>query len=812
MTKLRAQPTGAFRPFPPGFLWGVATSAHQVEGASHLRGRSIWDTYALVPGAIANGDSADVAADHYRLVEGDVAMMRSLGIRAYRFSISWPRVQPTGSGPINKQGLDFYDRLVDRLLDAGIVPFPTLYHWDLPEELERQGGWPNRDTVERFAQYASKVCEALHDRVTHWITLNEPWCSAFLGYCAGTHAPGISDEKAAVKAVHHLLLGHGEATTAMRAVAPKARIGVTLNLYPVHAATPASRDVAAAHLIDGLQNRVFLDPIFHSSYPKDVLDHFKKISDMSFVRDDDLPRIAVPIDHLGVNYYDVHRVREHSRGTPGPSPWPGIEKVELLPPTGASTAMGWGIEPDGLRGLLRRVAREYTRLPLYVTENGAAFDDRISNDGEILDSERIRFLDGHIAAIHEAVADGVDVRGYFVWSLLDNFEWAEGYSKRFGIVHVDFSTQKRTPKASAHWYRGVIEKNGVMNGTHRPDSRSATSQNGGQPTLEEVANLAGVSRSTVSRVINESPRVSDEARAAVREAVERLGYVPNRAARTLVTRRANTIALVVPEAQTRFFSEPYFGGIVRGVSQTLAESSFQLVLSMPQGVQQSTRFHRYVTGGHADGVLMVSFHASDALLKALLATGVPTVLGGRPIADLEVSYVDADNVGGARMATDHLLARGRKVIATITGPLDMAAGLDRLTGYRQALHEGGATTDPTLEETGDFSQDSGAQATDILLARRPDIDAIFAASDVMAAGALQALERAGRRPGADVAVVGFDDSDAARLANPPLTTVRQPIEDMGRQMAAILLEHISEGTSSPRRVVLGTELVVRSTT
>ena len=811
---LRAQPTGAFRPFPPGFLWGTATSAYQIEGAATADGRgpSIWDVFSRQPGAIADGANGDVAADHYHRFEQDVDLMRALGAGAYRFSISWPRVQPAGSGPVNPRGLDFYRRLVDRLLRHGIVPFPTLYHWDLPAELEERGGWRSRDTAERFVDYASLVCDALGDRVTHWITLNEPWCSAFLGYCAGVHAPGVTDEKAGLKAAHHLLLAHGGATSAMRSSAPGAKIGITLNLFPIEAATAAPEDRAAARLIDGLQNRIFLDPLFRASYPDDVLDHYGKLCDLSFIADGDLTRIAAPMDHLGVNYYDMHRVRAHPRTTPGPSPWPGAQHVDFVPPAGVSTAMGWGIEPDALSGLLLRLNREYTRLPMYITENGAAFEDRVESNGAVFDAERLRFLRRHVTAIHRAMSQGVDVRGYFVWSLLDNFEWAHGYSKRFGIVHVDFETQRRTPKASARWYSEVMGKNGLMDGADGVLNAGNAESNGAQPTLEAVASLAGVSRSTVSRVINGSPRVSERARAAVEDAIKRLGYVPNRAARSLVTRRTNTVALVVPEAQSRFFSEPFFGGIVRGVSQALADSPFQLVLSMPHGTRQSERFQRYVMGGHADGVLIVSFHASDVLLQTLLASRVPIVLGGRPVTDLGVSYDDADNRGGAQLAAHHLLERGRTTVATITGPTDMAAGLDRLQGYRDALAGAGHEPDPSLEEIGDFSQDSGHRAMQALLRRRPDLDAVFAASDLMAAGALRVLAAAGRRVPEDVAVVGFDDSDAALLATPPLTTVRQPMEDMGRRMATMLLERITGGNDEPTQVVVDTELVIRSTT
>ncbi|MFD4672604.1 GH1 family beta-glucosidase [Lentzea sp. NPDC058450] len=437
--------------FGPGFLWGAATSSYQIEGAASLDGRlpSIWDTFCAAPGKVDGGDTGAVAADHYHRYPEDVALMRSLGLGAYRFSIAWPRVQPLGSGAVEQRGLDFYRRLVDTLLDNGIQPWPTLYHWDLPQPLEDLGGWPERDTALRFAEYAELVHDALGDRVTHWTTLNEPWCSAFLGYATGRHAPGRQDPAASIRAAHHLLLGHGLAARAM----PGASVGITLNLTHVTAGSGSAEDLDAARRIDGLQNRLFLDPVLLAEYPSDVVADLAPVTAFDFVQEDDLKNIAAPLDFLGVNYYSPMLVGHGSAS--GPSAYVGSEHVSHLDGGRARTSIGWEIDARGLLDLLLRLDRDYPAIPLYVTENGAAFDD------EIHDAERIAYLDGHVRACADAMARGVRLKGYFAWSLLDNFEWSYGYAQRFGLVHVDYQTQERTLKDSAHWYAALIRRGGL---------------------------------------------------------------------------------------------------------------------------------------------------------------------------------------------------------------------------------------------------------------------------------------------------------------------------------------------------------------
>ncbi|USX52273.1 GH1 family beta-glucosidase [Lentzea sp. HUAS12] len=437
--------------FEPDFLWGAATSSYQVEGAAAQDGRgpSIWDTFCATPGKVDNGDTGAVAVDHYHRYPEDVAIMRSLGLGAYRFSIAWPRVQPLGSGAVNRRGLDFYSRLVDTLLDNGIQPWPTLYHWDLPQPLEDAGGWPERDTALRFAEYAQITHEALSDRVTHWTTLNEPWCSAFLGYATGRHAPGRRDPAASIRATHHLLLGHGLAARAM----PGSRVGVTLNLSPVTPGSSSAEDLDAARRIDGLQNRLFLDPVLLAEYPDDVVRDLEPVTDFGFVQEDDLKTIAAPIDFLGVNYYSPMLVGHGAE--PRPSAYVGSEHVEHLDGGRARTSIGWEIDAGGLLDLLVRLERDHPAIPLYVTENGAAFDD------EVHDAGRVAYLDGHVRACAEAVSRGVPLKGYFAWSLLDNFEWSFGYAQRFGLVHVDRTTQRRTLKDSARWYADVIRRGGL---------------------------------------------------------------------------------------------------------------------------------------------------------------------------------------------------------------------------------------------------------------------------------------------------------------------------------------------------------------
>ncbi|HKN99720.1 MAG TPA: GH1 family beta-glucosidase [Pseudonocardiaceae bacterium] len=445
--------------FPPGFVWGVATSAYQIEGAAHEDGRteSIWDTYCRVPGAVHDGETGDVACDHYHRMPADVALIRDLGVDTYRFSVAWPRVQPGGSGPANPAGLGFYERLVDELLAAGVDPWVTLYHWDLPQELEDAGGWPARDTAYRFADYAMLVFDRLADRVRYWTTLNEPWCSAMLGYAWGRQAPGRQDFPAAVAAVHHLLLGHGLATARMRDAGRPVELGITLNMAHNEPASDTEVDRAAARRADGMGLRLYLDPLVRGHYPDDVVADLAEQGVRLPVRDGDLPVIATPIDVLGVNYYSAHRIAGTDEA--GRSVDAAGRPVSRTVPHGEPvTAMGWEIVPHGITELLLRLSRDYPGLPLVITENGAAFDDVPDEHGFVADDDRVDYLAGHVRAVAAAVARGADVRGYFAWSLLDNFEWSYGYDKRFGLVRVDYATQERIPKRSAAWYRDTIRR------------------------------------------------------------------------------------------------------------------------------------------------------------------------------------------------------------------------------------------------------------------------------------------------------------------------------------------------------------------
>ena len=452
--------------FPEGFVWGTATAAYQVEGGANEDGRgpSIWDTFSHTPGKVFHGDTGDIACDQYHRSEEDLDLMTDLGLQAYRFSVAWPRIQPEGSGAPNQRGLDYYRRLVEGLRERSIEPALTLYHWDLPQALQDRGGWTVRETSERFAEYAGLVYEALGDSVGLWITLNEPWVSAWMGYGIGVHAPGGESTGDALAATHHLLLGHGLALENLRSLGREENhLGITLNLSPVRPATGDSADAEAARRVDGNANRLYLDPLFRGSYPEDMLEHYREASDFAFVEEGDLEKISAPIDFLGVNYYFRHTVvaGEGEPQLPTTARFADLGAATVLPPGLQTTAMGWPVEPDGLTELLLRIHREYARLPLYITENGAAFHDYVDPEGGVDDEERVAFLDAHFRAVHAAVEQGVDLRGYFVWSLLDNFEWAHGYSKRFGLVFVDYGTQRRIPKTSARWYRGVIERNGL---------------------------------------------------------------------------------------------------------------------------------------------------------------------------------------------------------------------------------------------------------------------------------------------------------------------------------------------------------------
>lgn len=460
--------------FPKDFVLGSATAAYQIEGAAREDGRgpSIWDTFSHTPGKIVNGDTGDVADDHYHRLDSDLDLMASLGLEAYRFSISWSRVIPEGSGQVNKRGLDFYSRLVDGLLARGISPIATLYHWDLPQPLEDKGGWPARDTAYRFADYAGVVGGALGDRVHTWTTLNEPWCSAYLGYGSGGHAPGRTNGADALAAVHHLNLAHGLGITELRhAVTNDPKFSITLNFHQLRSGTENPEESAdAMRRIDALANRAFTMPVLRGEYPADLLEDTHKVTDWQFVRQGDLEIINQPIDFLGVNYYSTATVRTWDGKSPrqnadGHKPssgtaWPGSENVEFLVQKGPYTSMGWNIAPDGFEDLLVSLHEQFPETPLMITENGAAFEDEV-RDGAVHDVERTDYLRRHFTAVHRAMARGVDVRGYLVWSLLDNFEWGYGFSKRFGIVHVNYDTQERTVKDSAKWLSKLIESRSI---------------------------------------------------------------------------------------------------------------------------------------------------------------------------------------------------------------------------------------------------------------------------------------------------------------------------------------------------------------
>lgn len=435
--------------FPPDFIWGAATSSYQIEGAWNEdgKGESIWDRFSHAPGNIDGNDTGDIAADHYHRWQEDIRLMKEIGIRSYRFSISWPRILPEGRGRLEKAGLDFYDKLVDGLLEADIDPMITLYHWDLPQALQDEGGWTVRSVVDAFTEYADVVTRKLADRVRLWATFNEPFVSAWLGYMDGTHAPGHQDVDEMLAASHHLLLSHGSAVPVMRSNAPDAEVGIVLNLAGKVPASNSYDDRAAAYVIDGRQNRWYLDPIAGRGYPGDMVKYYDR--KMDFIQPGDMEMIAEPIDFLGINHYRREIIRAAE-----------VEEEMNWPVTvhhsGKSTAMDWEVYPPGLYQILTRVHHSYHFPKIYVTENGAAFVDTVDPDGQIDDQQRVEFLQEYLFYAAQAIDHGVPLAGYYVWSLMDNFEWARGYDKRFGIIHIDFETQERRLKNSALWYKKLI--------------------------------------------------------------------------------------------------------------------------------------------------------------------------------------------------------------------------------------------------------------------------------------------------------------------------------------------------------------------
>ncbi len=443
--------------FPEGFLWGAATASYQIEGSPEAdgKGESIWDRFSHSPGRIWDNETGDTACDHYRRYRDDVELMASIGLNTYRFSVSWPRIFPAGGGRPNEPGIDFYRRLVDNLHQHGIKAAATLYHWDLPQALQEQGGWKNRDTARYFAEYAACMFEKLDLPVDLWITLNEPWVVAYLGHAFGVHAPGETDFETALQVGHNLLVGHGLAVKAFReAKRGQEQIGITLNLAQVQANTGSEADLVAARHSDGFMNRWYLDPLFKGAYPQDMVEVFSRRFKLPDQEAADCKVIAEPLDFLGINNYT--RILVESTGNAD-----DFMGNPVNPPDQEYTEMGWEVYPAGLYELLTRVYRDYGPLPLYVTENGAAFDDQLSAGGTVDDTRRINYLQDYLLACWKAIDEGVPLKGYYVWTLLDNFEWAFGYSKRFGLLYVDYPTQKRYLKNSAHWYRKVIARNGL---------------------------------------------------------------------------------------------------------------------------------------------------------------------------------------------------------------------------------------------------------------------------------------------------------------------------------------------------------------
>ena len=441
--------------FPEDFIWGAATASYQIEGAwdADGKGENIWDRFSHTPGNVENGDTGDVACDHYHRWQEDIGLMKEIGLQAYRFSVSWGRILPEGKGQVNSAGIDFYNRLVDGLLEKGIEPYLTLYHWDMPQVLQDQGGWPARSTAEAFVEYADLVSRNLGDRVKNWMTLNEPFVSALIGCVRPSRISARFDLDEMLAAAHHLLLAHGLSVPVIRANSSNSEVGIVLNLNQMHPASKSAGDRAAAWLDDGIVNRWYLDPLEGRGYPPDVIKHFGK--SMDFVFESDLDVIAVPLDFLGVNYY----TRRISRSQELPE---DENEPRELYPNPNPTEMGWEVYPPGLSEILARINFDYNFPALYVTENGAAYDDSVGEDGHVNDPLRVQYLQSHFKSVSEAIKMGVPVKGYFVWSLLDNFEWAHGYSKRFGLIFVDYDTQERVLKDSARYYKEVIKANQVL--------------------------------------------------------------------------------------------------------------------------------------------------------------------------------------------------------------------------------------------------------------------------------------------------------------------------------------------------------------
>ncbi len=435
--------------FPDDFMWGCSTSSFQIEGAASEAGRvpSIWDHFAEQAGRIRDGSDARVACDHYHRWQEDLDIAQRMGLNAYRFSISWPRVITDATGTINEEGLQFYSDLVDGMLARGLQPWATLYHWDLPQYLQEQGGWENRATVYAYLNFADVVSRRLGDRIKNWITHNEPWCTAMHGNWDGMHAPGKRDFRVALQVCHHVLLSHGLAVPLLRQNVPDAKVGIALSLHPLRPATTAAKDVEATRRHDGLRNRWFLDPLHGRGYPQDIWDLAGAAAPQ--VQRGDLEAIAAPLDFLGVNYYFPEVIQDAPEKPP-------LATNVVHDPDCERTAFGWEVAPQGMASLLRRIQRDYQPVPMYLTENGCTYDDVVEADGSIRDTKRRDYFIRHLAVLREVIREGIDVRGYFAWSLIDNFEWAEGYVRRFGMVYIDFQTQQRTLKMSGHWYRDFL--------------------------------------------------------------------------------------------------------------------------------------------------------------------------------------------------------------------------------------------------------------------------------------------------------------------------------------------------------------------